>query len=1301
MSAALQRRVVEILALLFEILLIATEEINRGRVKLFFRSVFQRDSKIPAAKDRLAALVKGEEGFVMAETLASIKRALSLQHHMAENIDALRAETREQTALNSRQKLRSLLEPSRCAEERFDYLEAHRTRGTGEWIVKDGAFLDWIDGKAQFLWVRGNPGTGKSYLASKLVKWTNDRLMSAGNQARADSVAYFFFQETRPETRSVLQALRDIAYQLSEDDAFYSKELLDNLGSKDDLKTVRGAFDIVLGLPCTTDTRSRRIYILLDGIDEAERPQVEELLDLFNSFSGPNQARTVKVQVALVSRTDMAEAVATRLDPDVQKDQLKIIHVTTHQVKPDVRAFIADQIKKSYTLKRVDQTFRAEVVELLVERVDGLFILANLMLQDVNHKTHRQSIRDSLAKYPKEVDGMLTETLRRMAESLQPAQVNDLNEMLAWVTCAEQPLTLEQVETALALEFGDPPFNLEETLRTQYSCFFSLDRDDGMTTADIYQRHEQRRNLSPASGGGRRSNESPRPSSLSRSGDRPSESPDPFNPVPGVDFNSNKETTNVTFQHASVTEFFRHDKSTNVGATPSGPGVGFDLRKGRLHVLKQCLAILTKLPKKRTKPLWKYATWYWQEHLVAVDREHVSPSDKRDIGRSLHMLITHHKSILDWTKEEETLKLFTDVNMDCLQKWMSDADVLSGLDDDARAWAVEAAKTKGGLVEPIGRLYAHAWLDPDFGEYIMTMTCFEIVHSVAYIQAGHSWAQSDNEWSGLPAKTRMRTALEWANMPKCAHWSRRVGSTYVNLGLQSEALQHFNDALPLDGDIVETCGRIAFCYMTMHNYEKALIRNLMCETLEERYIDSGHFKTPRAKDFSQWRLYTNQLQIAKCYRKLDKLDKALEYYKKAIENSYEKDKFEPEAAYLSALADNNLHAEIMELLVFLDGKKGKIKKGPSRLVEFLVDQASNAVSVEWMIPKTASKMSKTKFMAQRYMEAIDVAAGLQDAAKHLYLQLSLASLHYYSRDYESAMAIHYDISQTASQRGSVLVRVLNTMSLRSWATVYKEMITRAGVTTAEADELIGKLERLRDQQREQRNKKMPQRLIGMDVNDASLYLGLFHHQRGNAEEARALLVPIISESLDILQDDEPQNDSHALDNLSRALVAIGDLENARGLFQSMRRPPDELIQTATAADSAVATSHYQPLLPYVLAHPWVCRQCLNTLMIAEDVIVCAKCLDTFCSNCLEGKIKVGNNTTADQRGDVVCRSDHEWFTVPPLRTKLGRGEILLPRGKMSLEVWEEGLRKRWTLSQVEEQEVEEENWKEAPTQRSI
>ena len=1092
------------------------------------------------------------------------------------------------------------------------------------------------------------------------------------------SLAYFFFRENNPETRSVNQALRDIAYQLSEDDAFYGNELLRKLGSRDDIKTIASAFRALISTPCTADTRTRSIYLFFDGVDEAEQSEMEEFLDLLGEI--PARYQSTRVQVALIGRNVMSETISTFLDEDGTGELMKTIHITSERIRQDVRAYIVDELRRSRVLRRSRPQFKEEVAQRMIQQVDGLFILARFMVSEINRKSHPRMILESLSEYPREINGMLHKVMEQLSATLSEAHAADLNEALMWVTCAEQALTLEQIETIIELRFGDEAFNLEETLRNQYSCFFLLTRDDGLTTADLYQRYTDQH---PAQESSSRSNS--RSPSSSRSPDRSQDSPDFYGPPLGVEFNSNKKTTTVMFYHASISEFLRDDISNGVKAKTGGPAIGFDLAEARLHVLKMCLRILLEPRSFRRSPkdgpMWRYATWYWQEHLACADKSKISAEDKGYIGSCLHKLLTSPKHILPWTQEEESLKLFTDRNMVALQQWMTDPDVLSGLDKKSQEWAMKATSEPGGLVEPIGRLYAQAWLDPDFGFYIPTMTCFEIIHSIAYIQDGHTWCDSDNQWASIPPRVRMRRALKWADKPKSAHWLRRVGSTYLNLGLHDEALKLFNEALPLDGDMVETCGRIAYCYMINKQYDRALIKSLMCEALEEKLYAEGRFTTSREKDFSKWRLYTNRMQIGKCYNKLGRISESLKYYQKAITSPYEPEKFEPEEAYLEVLGAHNQHGLIMELLDFMNAQPGKAK-GQTRLIDFLVEQASGTADLEWVIPKTACIQRRNDFMAERYRAAIAVVTSRQDTAAQLNLRLSLASLKFFSRDYDAAIAIHEEISEIGGHpRGSVLVRTLHTLSLRSRAQVYKQMMISAGVISPETDALFDKLRELQEYQiRTRRRKDMPQRLDGIDVNDASLYLGLLYSQRGKTSEARALLSAIIVESLDILSDDEPQNDPHALENLSRALVAIGDVDNARPLYQSMRRPVDDLAGSASSPISlrrSQTSRISEPFLPYSRAHPHVCIQCLNTITDAEAVVICVKSLDSFCERCLRDVIQVEGNSTEDRRKDVVCRSDHEWLSVGPLRTMLSRGEIAVEGMVRSFWDWEAGVRALW------------------------
>ncbi|KAL5598538.1 hypothetical protein BROUX41_003532 [Berkeleyomyces rouxiae] len=1356
MSPQLRTKCVEIMAVLFEVMLAALTEIKRGRVNSYFRRLAGKDSPVQAIIDRLDTVVEDEAGLVMAETLAEIKRTIAVQHQIEMELKKLNNDSRERSMLSNRVKVKDILHPSVYSEDRFRYLDKSRTPGTGDWLVQDSSFQSWFNGENQFLWLSGNPGTGKSYLAVRVISWISEQI-SKSEQASLDSFAYFFFRDNRPETRSVHQAIRDLAHQLAEDDDLYSKTLLHNLQSEDEIKTIPSAFNQLLRAPISTDTRRRTVYLILDGIDEAESSELKLLFEVLRDIGSIHQgsvSQSVSLQVLITGRPTLQDRVMSL--KEMNNISLSQIIITTERASKDVKIFIAEEVKRLRILKRTDETTKQKIISLLSDKVGGLFILAQFMLSDINNSTHMSSIFESVQQYPPRAEDMLRQTIARLQASLNAEQIHDLNEILIWVTSAQETLKLSEIMATFELRFGAPPLNLEETLRGPYSCFFALIREDGLTTAELVKQLEGTNptKFSPSLPDAEESATDDK--NTSRSFD--------YIAQPNFQFDSNIRKTDVTFFHASITEFFRTG-CVPAPTTDGKPGIGFNSSQASLHILKTCLQVLTAprtvaVSGKQKQMilggnLWRYASWYWQEHLVAVDKSQISALDKQEIGRCLIKLLTQRRFVLGWTQEEESLKLFTDANMVCLSEWMSDPDVTSGFTPEAREWTQQALQKPGGLVEKIGRLYASAWLDQTFDKYVPTILCLKIVHSVSYIQEGQSWTNSDINWSHIPPQDRVQKALNWAkNIEQTGHWYRRVGSTYLNFKLTSLALPLYEKSLAIDGNMVETFGRIAYCHFVDKEYDKALRRSLACEALEDD-LNSKISSTIRSQDtdYRAWRRYSNQLQIADCYRHLNRIDEALKYYKKAINNSYDRSRFEPEAAYLAALSKNNKHADIMALIKWMNRHPGLDKIATwSRLQDFLVAQAALGTFAEWTIPRAACISGDVSFMVDALHKAVRLAIKQQDPAKELYLRLALGMLRYYSREYEKAISIHIDILSIGSHlRGSLLVRRMHLMSLRSLALVYKQMAV-SGSTRPEslqAGKWTHELDELQIHLRRHQHKDMPQRLVGLDVNDAMLYRGLLYRLAGQTAEAKRLISGIIDESLAILEDDEPANDPYALDNIARALVAIGDTENAQALYQSMRKPVSESLQmtivtdsmnsmsmaTATSAATVINTamstvvtrstnsvstdSLVQPLLSYSRLTPRVCAQCLNTIGREPDLAVCTHCLDMYCIDCLENIIKPSNRLRALDKvmgrgskklrleltgGDIghahangqmslqaarviACRSSHEWFLVPAMTMKLRRGEIMLADGRVEgLEHWKTGLRQRYLTPEIVEED---------------
>lgn len=1164
-------------------------------------------------------------------------------------------------------------------------------------------------------------GTGKSFLATRLIDWAATNL---------PHLAYFYFRDNNPETRSVLQALRDVAYQLSENDAFYAKQLLKRLHSTDEIRTIPSAIRKLFVEPFEEDMREKTLYIFFDGLDEAEPDEVNILLEQLGSDDvSVRRPEYCKIQVALVGRSYLTDAVVYALDPLSQGQIVKSLHVTPDRNAQDVKSFIEESIYRSRILGRTNQEFKKEVIDAMVKQVDGLFILAKFMLADINRMRHPRSILQSLKTYPKEINGMLTRTLQNLSQTMSLEEAADLNEMLQWIACAEEVLSLELLEAVMILKFGDSPFHLEETLRGQYACFFELEREDGLTTDELIKEHEKKQRLKNGDDSSRRSSSARRPSpnptdsprssgflgrmngtpnssrvlspALNNGGKSsspsispgqqpsPTSSPDPFDPTNDIQYRSNKSTTWVTFFHTSVKEFFSKENSSNLISGTDSSTIGFDPAVARIHILKTCLRIFTdkawfekaELDDGR-QAIKQYAAWYWQEHLEALDPATVPAAEKRDLGQRVYQMLTDDAVILDWSimyeKNNEGLEVLTDRNMRGLRKWMGNPEILASMPPDAKTWASKAVTESPGIFKPIGDLYARAWLSESFGKYIPTLFCFKIVHAIASLQEGYSWSDSNTSWAELALEKRITRAAEWSQIPETAHWHRRFGSTYLTNGMHNMALKHYDRALALDNNSVETKGRIAYCLSKDGRFQEALVQALGCEAIELESIASGKLDATTLAG-CKWRLYKDHILAAKCYSETNKTEEALVYYIKAIESAKnttlnEQEHLEPEIARLEILASQSRHAETMDFLVELSSILPGSEYSGTRLTDFLLDQHNKPLVIDW-IPRAASKVGQADFVINQLIFAIEVADATPDPLRALYLRLSLGASYTYSRDIVSAIDLLERITSSGYRpRGNVPTRQAYALAFQKLASLYREQALHAGLETPQAKAWIGELERVQSLQSKHQNQDMPLNMVGSDINVAAIYLALFYRLLDRKSDADALLRTMILDSLAILSDDDSQNDEYALDNLLRLFIAAADIENARGLSQSMRKI-DTAALLATPVDSPILT-YMEPKLSEIQNIQQSCAQCLEVIPPSEEYSICQYCMECYCGACMK-VIQGRENKTSDRRADIICRSDHEWFSVPPLGKILHRGEILIGGEKVGFRDWKAGLEKRW------------------------
>ncbi|KAJ3486258.1 hypothetical protein NLG97_g6655 [Lecanicillium saksenae] len=1250
LSPPLKEKLTKIMATLFQVLVISTQEVRRGRFKAYFKRLFGKGSPVKEALETLQALTTGEEKLVLAETYGSVsmlhdttERVENLVSLVNENVRNLRLDHLGQIDLFQRDKLKAILEPSPFAEDFFSAFTKSRIAGTGDWLVQDETLQSWIKGEKQYLWICGSPGTGKSFLTARLVSWGVENL---GN------MAYFFFRENNPETKSVVQAIRDVAYQMSESDASYAKSLMNSLQSTEEIKTVASAFRRLLIQPLQNPERTTPTYLFLDGIDEAYHEEIDQLL--FQLAPGENTTGepTSNLFVALVGRSYMTETVTNSLDPQGTGDVFSTIQITTDRSASDVAAYIANGVSQSRILARTAPSFRADVIAAMEKQVDGLFILAKFMLAEVNRKRHPRSIQKSLQTFPKEIDGMLLRTIESLSETISQEEAEDLNEMLRWIVCAEESLSLEQLEAVLILQFGDPAFRLEETLRGQYGCFFELEREDGLTTDDLIKDFERkqrivRRDTSPAA----------------------KSSPDRRISL------SEAIESGHALRPAVHQDALRRLSMSSGASSPHSPTRSIDLAVTSNEMEYRS----KKVDNFRKSAIRQYAAWYWQEHLAALDPSAVEVSDKHALAPQIVAMLTDESTINSWTflylKNNEGLEVLNDTNLNGILRWFSDADVLSCLTGPDKEFVLSLSGRPSKISEPIGRQYAKAWLCADFEGYIPTVFCFDIVQSAALMASGYQSSGSGKHWLEIPLDDRIKKAYEWAGYPETGVWNRRIGSTYLTLGRHTDALEHYNKALEMDQNKLFTYGRIAYCLAKDEKYYDALKMALECVVLEERAATDGTFAAD-AIQRSKWRLYKDYYLIARCYYHTSQIEESLVYYRKAMEAATAvklnpSEHFQAEIGYLETLYNENLHSDIMQIVEQMSFQVAKKTKGDNRLVEMLLNQANKRLVLDW-IPKAAATTGKIEPILRLLELSIATAHDLRDQVIVLYLRLAYGAVCAYGHLIEDATELFERISLVEYRpRGTIIIRQAHAISFQRLAALYKRQLFRDGIKSDEAADWVRKLEEVRCQQDQHQSTDTPMNVRGSDVNMAAIYLGLYQRLLGNTDAADAVLKPLVLDSLDLLADSEPENDVYALDNLLWLMTAAGDIDRAKALGQSMRRvnPTASMVTTQSETPTFEVP---EPKLPNIQLSDRNCAQCLLNIPCSDDFSICLHCMECFCMQCVNNVIKVPGN-----KKNVVCRRDHEWFVVPPLNRTLHRGEILDVSGIKFFGDWEEELRTEW------------------------
>ncbi|KAH0424534.1 ankyrin repeat protein [Colletotrichum camelliae] len=324
------------------------------------------------------------------------------------------------------------------APQQQDHL-SRRYTGTNQWLLDSDEYKSWVSGKSQTLLCPGMPGAGKTIMASVVI----DDLFHRYQDDSDVGIAYVYCNFKDQERQNHYDMLSSITKQLAQRFPIPNslKALYDTSQRKGTARSLRDTIDMLQ----TVVSFYQRVFIAIDALDECESKSRQALLsEVFR----------------LQKRYPTNVLATTREIPEII-ESTHFENSTTLQIlasEIDVSRYIASRIPDMQSFVQNRPEIQEEIQKGVLCKINGMFLLAKLLVDSLSCKTTPKAVRKALATVSAEDDTyayFYEEALERIHVQ-PPTHVQLANQVLSWIVFAKRPLHVRELQHALAVEEDEP-----------------------------------------------------------------------------------------------------------------------------------------------------------------------------------------------------------------------------------------------------------------------------------------------------------------------------------------------------------------------------------------------------------------------------------------------------------------------------------------------------------------------------------------------------------------------------------------------------------------------------------------------------------------------------------------------------------------------------------------------------------------------------------------------------------------------------------------------------------------------------
>ena len=351
---------------------------------------------------------------------------------------------------------RKCLRHLHLTDPRDDKTRIEQTKGgllqdSYRWILENADFRQWRDDQqSRLLWIKGDPGKGKTMLLCGIV----DELEKSA--AETGLLSYFFCQGTDSRINNATAVLRGLLYLLVDQQSSLishvrkkydhaGKAVFDNANSWVALSEI---FTNILQDPSLKST-----YLVIDALDECVT-DLPKLLDFIV------QKSSVSPHVKWIISSRNWPNIEERLERAGYKVRL-CLELNAESISTAVSIFIQQKVRQLVQRKKYDDKTRDAVLNHLSSNANDTFLWVALVCQNLE-EIPRGRIRARLNSFPPGLDSLYERMMKQICES----EDSELcKRILASIATVYEPITLTELTSLVEmLEESDDVESLQEII---------------------------------------------------------------------------------------------------------------------------------------------------------------------------------------------------------------------------------------------------------------------------------------------------------------------------------------------------------------------------------------------------------------------------------------------------------------------------------------------------------------------------------------------------------------------------------------------------------------------------------------------------------------------------------------------------------------------------------------------------------------------------------------------------------------------------------------------------------------------